>query len=74
MIYAVFGYRLLAAAPLLAGPLKPFAYLNIVAGVSVATLVLVPIAIPASIAASIALAIVFFRAADAPTPARFSAP
>ena len=69
LIYAVFGYRLLPASQLLAGPLKPFAYFNIIGGVSVATLVLVPLAILASIAASVALAIVFFRAAERPAAA-----
>ena len=69
VIYAVFGYRLLPASRFLAGPLKPFGYLNIVAGVSVATLVLLPLAIPASIAASVTLAIVIFRAAEGPAPA-----
>jgi hypothetical protein len=64
LIYAVLGYRLLPASRLLAGPLKPFAYLTIIGGLCVATLVLVPLAVPASIAASLTLAIVFFRAAE----------
>ena len=66
VISAVLGFKMLQAVPLLPGPVKPFAFLTIVSGVSIATIILIPVGIVASIAGDIALALMFFRASETP--------
>jgi hypothetical protein len=66
VISAVLGVKMLPAMTVLPGPVKLFAYLTIVSGVSIATVVLIPVGIVASIAGDIALALMFFRASESP--------
>ena len=67
LITALLGYKILPAEALVPGPLRPFAYLNILCGVGIATLILIPIGILASVASDVCLALIFFRASEAPT-------
>ncbi len=63
----VFGVRLrrLPAGPL--GDVRPFAYTNIALGVSLASLVLLPVAIVASVIGDVLMSLIFFKAARQPT-------
>jgi hypothetical protein len=66
LVTAVLGYKVLPAEALIAGPVRPFAYLSIICGVGIATLILFPIGVLASVASDISLALMFFRASAVP--------
>ena len=61
----VFGIRLLRLPGDLQGLHKPFCYLNIIAGICVATIVLMPIGMVAGAVTDVMLGTIFFQAASA---------
>ena len=66
VISAVFGFKILPAARVVAGPVRPFVYFTIATGVCLATLILLPIGLITTIVADVLLAMIFFRASAAP--------
>jgi len=66
LISGVLGFKILPAAEVLPGPVKPFAYLTMLSGVCLVTIILLPVGVLASMAGDIALALMFFRASEAP--------
>lgn len=65
LITLALGIKLLPAAPLVRGPMTPFAYALIATGVCVASVVLSPLGMLSWVVASVALAVIFFRASEA---------
>ena len=63
VVAVIFGVKLLKCPDDLFGHLKPFAYLMIVSGVMLATVILVPFSMLTSIAADVVLALIFFKSA-----------
>ena len=65
LIMVALGIKLLPAAPLIEGPMRPFVYSLIVTGVCAATIILSPLAMFSWVVASVSLAVIFFRATEA---------
>lgn len=63
MLQARFGYLLLSVPDELGGLRRPYAYLNIVTGICLASIVLVPIAIVCGAIADVMLGTIFLQAA-----------
>ncbi len=60
--FVVFSRKLLGLGPRLSRPLRGFAYTNLVVGICLASIVLLPIAIVASVVADLVMGLVFFDA------------
>lgn len=69
LVSAVFALKILPAASVVAGPLKPCAYFTIATGICVATIILIPIGLLTSMVADLLLASIFFRASGTPMTA-----
>lgn len=64
IITVIFGIRILKLKDDLFGLLKPFAYMNIVSGVFIMSIVLLPFGLLAAVTAYIIQGIIFLRAAE----------
>jgi hypothetical protein len=64
--YIVMGIKVQNAAPLLPGPARGFSYTTIASGVCFASVLLLPLGLLTNIASDVLLAMVFFKASDAP--------
>lgn len=63
IVQAQFGYKLFRLPNDLGGMLKPFCYANLVIGILLATVVLIPLSIPASALSDLMLGTIFFNMA-----------